>query len=192
MSHTDIWTKRHADIWVRTRQYDKHSQTARQKRVFGLVPLQRPRDGSFAHCGAHYGLVCVCNMNVCALAPHCEIQSASPCGTLLPVVPLHVLHVDHSRRWFGLTQFQCDMLTTVLICRFIAQHTQGMILQRQVIVDPKFRLTILGVYNSSRAARAAKRDSCCSMYSVVAVCNSSCKTIPFSTFGTSNWTLDFA
>ena len=34
----------------------------------------------------------------------------------------------------------CDMLTTVLIRRFIVQNTQVMILQPQEIVDPKFPL----------------------------------------------------
>jgi hypothetical protein len=52
---------------------------------------------------------------------------------LLFVVLLYV--VDHNRRWFALDQFHYDMLTTLLIFRFHAHHTQGMILQPQGIND---------------------------------------------------------
>ena len=60
---------------------------------------------------------------------------------LLLVVLLHV--VDHSRRRFALTQFHCDMLSTVLVRRFIVHHTQSMMLQPQGINDGTFHCKFL-------------------------------------------------
>ncbi len=61
---------------------------------------------------------------------------------LILVVLLHV--VDHSRRRFALTQFHCNMLSTVLVRRFITQHTQSMILQPQGISGGTFHWKFLG------------------------------------------------
>ncbi len=62
---------------------------------------------------------------------------------LLLVVLLDV--VDRSRRRFSLTQFHCDMFSTVLVRRFIPQYTQNMMLQPEGINDGTFHCKFLRV-----------------------------------------------
>jgi hypothetical protein len=58
---------------------------------------------------------------------------------------LQLLHVvEHNRRRFALTQFHCNMFSTVLVRRFITHHTQNMILQPEGINDGTFHCRFLG------------------------------------------------